>query len=129
MRELQGERTEEDKEQVNGSSIGFREKVQSEVKVFQADIYQVTTYALRYQCKQVFLIYPLFKGNEDFNTLLAKFKIPHETGDITISVMQIELNMRNEGIQHALKEHIGLSNLLITYKTRNLYYIDVTKGF
>lgn len=81
---------------------------QSEVKVSQADIYQVTTYGLRYQCKRVYLIYPLFKGNEDFDTLLAEYKIPHETGYITISVIQIDLNVANEGIQHALKEHIDL---------------------
>jgi 5-methylcytosine-specific restriction enzyme subunit McrC len=82
--------------------------IQSEVKVSQADIYQVTAYALRYQCKRVFLIYPLFKGNEDFDTLLAEYKIPHETGDITISIIQIDLNLNNEEIRQGLKEQMDI---------------------
>lgn len=61
------------------------------IDLTSTDIYQVVTYAVCYQCENVFLLYPRFKGQPERDVVLASYKIPTETGSINLKVLQIDI--------------------------------------
>ena len=84
-------------------------------KLTPTDIYQIVTYAVCYQCKNVFLLYPRFKGQPERDVVIAKYKIPTETGHINLKVLQIDImETDNYKIQHQLVRSIIDVNLLET---------------
>ncbi len=77
------------------------------VDLTTTDIYQIVTYAICYQCKNVFLLYPRFKGQPAHDVVLASYKIPTETGNINLKVLQIDImDADNNKIQHQLVSSI-----------------------
>jgi len=61
------------------------------VTVSQTDIYQMLGYAIHYECKSIILLYPVFKGNENYGIQLATYMIPTKLGDIEIKIMQVDI--------------------------------------
>lgn len=61
------------------------------IDLTSTDIYQIVTYAVCYQCENVFLLYPRFKGQPMQDTELAHYKIPTETGNINLRILQIDI--------------------------------------
>ena len=65
------------------------------VSINTSDLYQLCTYALRYNCKNLFLIYPKFLGSNREETLLAEYQIQSGFEIITLRIMQIDI-MEND---------------------------------
>jgi 5-methylcytosine-specific restriction enzyme subunit McrC len=61
------------------------------VDINTSDLYQLSTYALRYNCKSLFLIYPKFLGSCNEQNLLAEYKIQSSFNIITLRVLQIDI--------------------------------------
>jgi 5-methylcytosine-specific restriction enzyme subunit McrC len=77
------------------------------INLTSTDIYQIVTYAVCYQCENVFLLYPRFKGQPAHNAVLASYKIPTETGNINLKILQIDImDTDNNKIQHQLVSSI-----------------------
>lgn len=55
------------------------------------DIYQIITYAVCYQCDNVFLLYPRFKGQSERATELANYTVPTATRNINVKILQIDI--------------------------------------
>lgn len=82
------------------------------------DLYQLTTYALCYNCKSLFLIYPKFLGSGISESILAEYKIQSPFGFITLRVIQIDImeinldkitaSLRNEVYPLIIKEQIEI---------------------
>lgn len=68
------------------------------VAINTGDLYQLSTYALRYNCKNLFLIYPKFLGIDNEKSLLTEYKIQSAFGIITLCVMQVDI-MENDLIK------------------------------
>lgn len=67
----------------------------NELVLTSTDIYQIVTYAVRYKCRDVCLIYPCFKGTVKRELELAQFQIPVGNEFIKLSILQIDI-MRSE---------------------------------
>lgn len=65
------------------------------VSISKGDLYQLSAYALRYSCKNLFLIYPKFLGSYNEQSLLAEYQIQSAFGIITLRVIQIDI-MEND---------------------------------
>jgi 5-methylcytosine-specific restriction enzyme subunit McrC len=61
------------------------------VSINTDDLYQLSTYALRYNCKNLFLIYPKFLGSNNEKNLLAEYQIQSTFGVIMLRVIQIDI--------------------------------------
>lgn len=71
------------------------------------DIYQIVTYSVCYQCENVFLLYPRFKGQPVHDVVLASYKIPTETGNINLKALQIDImETDNNKLQYQLVSSI-----------------------
>ncbi|TDH26789.1 hypothetical protein EXU57_08230 [Segetibacter sp. 3557_3] len=78
------------------------------VAISKSDLYQVTAYALRYNCKQLYLLYPKFIGVENEASLLAEYFIESAAGRITLSVIQIDVMEKDiEKIGATIKTHFN----------------------
>ncbi len=77
------------------------------------DIYQIVAYAVRYQCKNVFLLYPRFKGQPIRDTELVHYKIPTETGNINLRILQIDIMQvdDNKTQSHLMKSILFDNNI------------------
>lgn len=86
-----------------------------QINLTETDIYQIVTYAVCYKCKNVFLLYPRFKGHPAHNVELPTYKIPTETGHINLGVLQIDImETDNNKLQHQLVHSIIDVNQLET---------------
>ncbi|MBK7442539.1 MAG: hypothetical protein IPI65_13555 [Bacteroidetes bacterium] len=65
------------------------------VSINTDDLYQLSTYALRCNCKTLFLIYPKFLGSNNEKNLLDEYQIQSAFGRITLCIMQIDI-MEND---------------------------------
>jgi 5-methylcytosine-specific restriction enzyme subunit McrC len=71
------------------------------------DIYQIVTYAVCYQCENVFLLYPRFKGQLMRDTELANYNMQTKTGSINLRILQIDIMQTdNDKTQKQLVESI-----------------------
>jgi 5-methylcytosine-specific restriction enzyme subunit McrC len=61
------------------------------IDLTSTDIYQIVTYAVCYQCENVFLLYPRFKGQTAQDGVLESYSIPTEKGDINLKILQIDI--------------------------------------
>jgi 5-methylcytosine-specific restriction enzyme subunit McrC len=81
------------------------------------DLYQLIAYAVRYNCKKLFLIYPKFFGEKGASSLLAEYKIESPFGEISLRVIQIDImNQKLSEITERLKGHISPIEKLPTVK-------------
>lgn len=69
----------------------------SKVTVREADLYQMVTYAARYNCSQVYLIYPKFKGHHTKENPIAEYHIP-VMGDREVKITVVQMNIHEEGL-------------------------------
>ncbi len=87
------------------------------IDLTSTDIYQIVTYAVCYQCKNVFLLYPRFKGQPMRDTVLANYKIPTETGNINLKILQIDImQVDNNKTQAALVKSILFDNNIDSFQ-------------
>ncbi|MDA8433995.1 MAG: hypothetical protein M0Z60_13700 [Nitrospiraceae bacterium] len=78
-----------------------------QINLTSTDIYQIVTYAICYQCKNVFLLYPRFKGQPERGCLLATYNIPTETGHTSLKILQMDIiDADNNKIQQQLVSNI-----------------------
>lgn len=78
--------------------------------VKQADIYQMVSYAGHYNCRRIFLVYPVFKG-EDLGDEPIIVKIKLFNNDIAIKIIQIDIMEENiEKVRNKL-----LNDILLDY--------------
>lgn len=61
------------------------------VDIGEKDLYQLTTYAFRYNCRKLFLIYPAFEGFDNSKPLIAEYTINSVIGDVTLDIVQIDI--------------------------------------
>jgi 5-methylcytosine-specific restriction enzyme subunit McrC len=62
-----------------------------EISIATSDLYQMTTYAYRYDCRNVILIYPLFIGQRNKDVVISEYILHGGMGDIALKVMQIDI--------------------------------------
>lgn len=65
------------------------------VEIGTGDLYQLTTYAVRYNCTQLILIYPKFLGLNNERSILAEYVIKAPFGEISLRVIQIDIMSDN----------------------------------
>lgn len=65
------------------------------VEINSHDLYQLTSYALRYNCKTLFLIYPKYLGTKSEAPLLAEYLIHSPFGEVSLRIIQIDI-MEND---------------------------------
>lgn len=74
-----------------------------------ADLYQLTTYAARYNTKSLILIHPKFKGAPIDQELLKDYKLKTAFGDVNLRVVQIDiLNKELDEITRELAKVVQL---------------------
>lgn len=77
------------------------------VEINSDDLYQLTAYALRYNCKNLFLIYPMFLGVQNEQTFLTEYFIQSPSGNISLRILQVDImNEDIESISAALKKQV-----------------------
>ncbi|WP_300461249.1 hypothetical protein [Desulfobacula sp.] len=62
----------------------------NKLKITATDLYQVCTYAMRYNCLSIYLVYPLFKG-QNSKSIVEQYSIPNGQKTITLSIIQIDI--------------------------------------
>ncbi|MBU3917459.1 McrC family protein [bacterium] len=81
----------------------------NKLKITATDLYQVCTYAMRYNCLSIYLVYPLFKG-QDKRSIIEQYSIPNDQKTITLSIIQIDITEINfDNIVQAVKKINGLT--------------------
>lgn len=65
------------------------------VEIGSGDLYQLTTYAVRYNCTQLLLIYPKFLGLNNERSVLAEYIIKAPFGEISLRVIQVDIMADN----------------------------------
>ena len=55
------------------------------------DVYQIVTYAVCYNCDDVFLVYPYFRGNSKKEPELALYQIQTASGNINLKILQVDI--------------------------------------
>lgn len=77
------------------------------VEINNHDLYQLTSYALRYNCKKLFLIYPKYLGTKNESSLLTEYLIHSPFGEISLRIIQIDI-MENDLLKVAaqIKEQV-----------------------
>lgn len=93
------------------------------VEINTSDLYQLVTYAVGYNCKNLFLIYPKFLGNNRERSLLSTFKINSPFGKITLQIIQVDVMNNNlEAISKELKTLV--EPVLPTEETLDYDFLD-----
>ncbi|MBK7228479.1 MAG: hypothetical protein IPH97_06375 [Ignavibacteriales bacterium] len=62
-----------------------------QIKIDTDDLYQLSTYAIRYNCKNLVIIYPKFLGINAKNDLLTDYRLITVLGDIRLMIVQIDI--------------------------------------
>ncbi len=65
----------------------------NQYKIVREDIYQLTTYAMHFGCKNIYLLYPAFKGAYLQEPLIGSFEI--KLKDSSVFLTAIQLNMED----------------------------------
>lgn len=65
------------------------------VDIDEKDLYQLTSYAFRYNCRKLFLIYPVFHGFDTSKSLITEYTINSAIGDVTLGIIQIDITEEN----------------------------------
>jgi len=73
--------------------------------ISQADVYQILTYALRYKCNRLFLVYPAFNNTQKAVEIINTYIISTDIGDIELSSVQIDLREKDIAL---LQREFGL---------------------
>ncbi|MGE8205373.1 McrC family protein [Heyndrickxia sp. NPDC080065] len=77
------------------------------VNVSQTDIYQMLAYALAYNCKKIFLIYPVLRVNQKFENPLEEYEIETENGVVKIFILHVDICRSNlDEILNDLMEYL-----------------------
>lgn len=83
------------------------------VSISEKDVYQLATYSLRYNCRNLVLIYPRFVGAPLSSPLLTEYTLPSPYGRVYLRVVQVDLqNHDPEGIKAELWEGCGLDRFI-----------------
>jgi 5-methylcytosine-specific restriction enzyme subunit McrC len=86
------------------------------VEISTNDLYQLTAYAVRYNCKKLFLIYPKFLGVKNASSLLTEYQIESAFGEISLRVIQIDImNQKLSDITEEMKGLINAEEMLPFY--------------
>ncbi|MBC9785346.1 hypothetical protein H1S01_12585 [Heliobacterium chlorum] len=73
------------------------------VKPAQSDVYQLIAYAVRYNCDNLFLVYPQFKDNVRWANPLASIPFDVEGRTMKLHVLNFDITMNDV---HLLRERI-----------------------
>lgn len=80
-----------------------------DVNVSQADIYQMLSYSLAYNCKNIILVYPMFRINNGYINPLGKYEIETENGIVKITIIHVNICRDNlDGILNDLMEYLKI---------------------
>lgn len=71
---------------------------ENNVKISTNDLYQLSTYALRYNCKNLILIYPKFVNSSYSQTIMKDFTLSTGMGEILLRVIQIDIREKKKDI-------------------------------
>jgi hypothetical protein len=63
--------------------------------ISQEDVYQILTYALRYKCNKLFLVYPTFNNAQKPVEIINTYIISTDVGDIELSLIQVDLREKD----------------------------------
>lgn len=67
----------------------------SKIDLSESDVYQMLAYAVRYQCNQLCLVYPMFRNNKEMKNPLATYVIQNGDENIHISALQIDISQED----------------------------------
>ena len=62
-----------------------------DTKVNTSDLYQLSTYSLRYYCKMLVLVYPKYVGSPKDDSIISEYKIQSESGLVKLLIVQIDI--------------------------------------
>lgn len=80
--------------------------IDGKLSINQSDVYQMLAYSIRYDCKNIFLVYPKFLTEKDDKFLISKINIPYYDGQIVINVILIDLEKDTEHLSERLLQTI-----------------------
>lgn len=80
------------------------------------DLYQLSTYALRYKCRNLVLIYPEFVGAPNPNCCIADYNLKGAFGQISLKIIQIDIMEKDynkivDSIKYQIMPIINNSNI------------------
>lgn len=64
------------------------------ISISSSDIYQMCTYALSFQCQKIYLVYPLFVGQQR-KKVLEQYIIKRDNIEILLTIIQIDITKEN----------------------------------
>ena len=76
----------------------------NENSISQSDIYQMLAYGIRYDCKNVALLYPKFLDEFNSESLVAELTIENKDEDILIKIIKIDLEARPDNLMEEIRE-------------------------
>lgn len=65
--------------------------VKGKVEISDSDLYQLTAYAVRYNCTNLYLIYPRFLGSDFEDSLLTEYQLHSPFGEISLRIIQLDI--------------------------------------
>jgi len=65
--------------------------IDGKLSISQSDVYQMLAYSVRYDCKNIFLVYPKFLTETNEKILISTINIPHYDRQIAINLILIDL--------------------------------------
>ena len=63
--------------------------IYSNINVSQSDIYQMLVYSIRYECKSIALIYPMFLGEDNTKIIESEILIDTNYGQVVIKIIKV----------------------------------------
>ena len=67
--------------------------IHNDINVSQADIYQMLAYSIRYECRNIALIYPKFLGDVNDKIIESEISIDTNYGPVAIKIIKVDLEM------------------------------------
>jgi len=88
------------------------------IEITDSDLYQLTAYAVRYNCTSLFLIYPKYLGTNIEGSLLAEYLLQSPFGEISLRVIQLDI--MNDNLS-SLKEELQMEIASIVNEKNKCY--------
>ena len=84
----------------------YKEVINEEgkLRLIQADVYQMLAYSVRYECNNIFLIYPEFINEQGKNMIVEEFSITNYKNTVVIKVIKVDLGLKPDELATRLVE-------------------------
>jgi 5-methylcytosine-specific restriction enzyme subunit McrC len=83
------------------------------IDLSESDVYQMLAYAVRYECDQLYLVYPKFRENQGRTNPLATYRIESRIDDIRITPIHVDISA--EDLEIAKAELLQALDVTATY--------------